>query len=104
MDGTPKKYTKVNEQVLKDFAVTLADNPNLSEREILAKFPEFDNDVNAIQSARDYWATVGDAPKPPKDIFGKFPEFNFSGTTPAEKKKRQYGIIFGRWFFGLTKD
>ncbi len=86
MDGTPKKYKGVNQQVLKDFAVTLADSPNLSEKEILTKFPEFENDVNAIQSARDYWATVGDAPEPPKDIFGKFPEFDFGGTNPAEKK------------------
>lgn len=83
MDGTPK-YSKVNQNVLADFALTMQESPNLTEKEILSKFPEFDNDVNAIHSALDYVATVQGGI--PKDIGTKFPEFDFGGTNPAEKK------------------
>ena len=84
MDGTPK-YSKVNQNVLADFALTMQESPNLTEKEILSKFPEFDNDINAVHSALDYVATVQGGI--PKDISTKFPEFNFGGTNPAEKKK-----------------
>lgn len=86
MDGNPKKYSKVNQQTLADFASTIHDNPNLSEQEILTKFPEFEGDKNAIQSALDYISTVGEN-EPPKDINTKFPEFNFGGGEPSKKKE-----------------
>jgi hypothetical protein len=89
MDGTPK-YSKVNQNVLADFALTMQDSPNLTEKEILSKFPEFDNDINAVHSALDYIATVQGGI--PKDIGTKFPEFNFGGVDPS-KKKDDFGVL-----------
>lgn len=64
------------QQALIDFDVTIKAKPNLSDKELLSKFPEFDNDINKLQAAKDYSATLNSGKyKDPSEFNSKFPEF-----------------------------
>lgn len=64
------------QQALIDFDVTIKAKPNLSDKELLSKFPEFGNDINKLQAAKDYSATLNSGKyKDPSEFNSKFPEF-----------------------------
>lgn len=78
------------QQALFDFDATIKEKPNLSEAELLKKFPEFGNDKNKLQSAFDYSATLNSGKyKEPKEFNSKFPEF-FGGGVIQQPKEQEY--------------
>jgi hypothetical protein len=79
----PTKH-KITQKVLNDFASTIEAKPNLTSKELLQKFPEFNNDLKVLQSAFDYHATSKSGKyKTVDELNGKFPEFEF---TDVKKK------------------
>lgn len=89
MEGKDKnpKYSKVTQSTLDDFVVTLDKSPNLTDKELLSKFPEFGNDINALNSAFDYVATIKGKDYSQQELYSKFPEFNLGGVEPPKKKE-----------------
>lgn len=90
--ANPKKtilFSQLNEyeyasmqKVLYDFDATIKAKPNLSVSELLVKFPEFKNDSDKIQSAKDYSATLNSGKyKNVSEFNYKFPEFFGVDTT-----------------------
>lgn len=79
----PTKH-KITQKALNDFASTIEAKPNLTSKELLQKFPEFNNDLKVLQSAFDYHATSKSGKyKTVDELNGKFPEFEF---TDVKKK------------------
>ena len=73
------------QQSLYDFNATVKAKPNLSDKELLQKFPEFNNDTKKLQAAKDYSATLNSGKYKSADEFNhKFPEF-FGGETVKKK-------------------
>jgi len=71
------------QQALLDFDSTIKAKPNLTNEELMAKFPEFNNDLKLIQSAHDYSATLNSGKYDSHiEVNSKFPEF-FSMPTPG---------------------
>jgi len=84
------------QQALYDFTETISANPNLTEKEIYSKFPEFKNDKNILQSAYDYAETYKSGEyKSEQEINSKFPEFDESVFGKALKKKDNLQSISG---------
>jgi len=74
-DNTQNPKNKIQE-ALYDFDATIKANPNLSDKELLSKFPEFGNDTKKLQAAKDYSATLSSGKYKSVDEFNnKFPEF-----------------------------
>ncbi len=87
----PKKY-KVTQEALSDFAATIEAKPNLTPKELLQKFPEFNNDSNALQAAFDYHETSKSGKyKTAEELNAKFPEFEFT-----DIKKKSGGEPVGK--------
>ena len=64
------------QQALNDFSATIAAKPNLSDSDLLSKFPEFNNDPSLLQSAKDYAVTASSGKYSTTDALNsKFPEF-----------------------------
>ena len=64
------------QQTLEDFKATVSAKPNLSDKELLSKFPEFSGSNEKLQSAKDYVATQNSGKyKSQAEINSKFPEF-----------------------------
>lgn len=64
------------QQSLYDFDATIKAKPNLTDKELLSKFPEFGNDINKLQAAKDYSVTLNSGKYKSVDEFNnKFPEF-----------------------------
>jgi ribosomal protein S18 acetylase RimI-like enzyme len=73
------------DDTLQDFIATTTAKPNLSNEELLQKFPEFKGDEALLQSAYDYKATVASGKYPDTtELNSKFPEFF---TADVKKKK-----------------
>lgn len=81
------------QKVLLDFDATIQAKPELTDDELLQKFPEFENDTAKLVAARDYSATLNsDKYKGPEEFNDKFPEFfevkkkdgTPTGGTPSE--------------------
>src|ERR1035437_7471488 len=71
------------QQALLDFDSTIKAKPNLTNQELMAKFPEFNNDPKLLQSAHDYSATLNSGKYDSHmEMNAKFPEF-FSMATPG---------------------
>jgi hypothetical protein len=71
----PVQQDKI-QQALYDFDATIAKKPNLTDKDLLIKFPEFGNDIKKIQAARDYSATMNSGKyKDASEFNSKFPEF-----------------------------
>ena len=77
---------KITADVLAQFGATVDSNPNLSDADMLKKFPEFNNDSKTLQSAKEYYVTANSGKyKSLDEVNTKFPEF-FSESTPEKKK------------------
>lgn len=64
------------QQALYDFDATIKAKPNLTNKELLLKFPEFNNDVEKLHSAFDYSKTLNSGKYKNANEFNfKFPEF-----------------------------
>lgn len=64
------------EGVLNDFIATIEAKPNLSNGELLKKFPEFKNNKELLNAAFDYSATISSGKyKGKEELHSKFPEF-----------------------------
>ena len=64
------------QQSLLDFHATILAKPNLSDKDLLQKFPEFGNDSKKLQAAKDYAATMESGKyKSTSEFNNKFPEF-----------------------------
>ena len=73
------------QKALLDFSATIKAKPNLSTKEILEKFPEFDNQAFKVNAARDYAKTLTSKKyKTTEELNSKFPEF-FGGKEKASK-------------------
>lgn len=73
------------QQALLDFSETITAKPNLTDKEIFQKFPEFNNDANTLQSAKDYAATLNSGKyKTTAEINAKFPEFDLKKKVSSE--------------------
>lgn len=57
------------------------------------------SDTNALNDSYNLFKSQGYA-EPIEDYKALM---GLGGTKPVSKKKRYYGIIFGRWFFGFTR-
>ena len=67
------------QQALYDFTETISAKPNMTEKEIFQKFPEFRNDKNLLSSAFDYAETYKSGKyKNISEMNAKFPEFDES--------------------------
>ena len=87
--------TKITQQALNDFSSTIEAKPNLTEKELLQKFPEFNNDSKVLQAAYDYNATSKSGKyKNVDELNGKFPEFEFT-----DVKKKRWWQKFWDWCF-----
>jgi len=72
------------QKALLDFSATIKAKPDLSTKEILQKFPEFDNQAFKINAAKDYAKTLASKKyKTTEELNFKFPEFF------GEKEKTQ---------------
>ena len=63
------------QSALYDFAATADANPDVTDEEIMAKFPEFGNDPAKVQAAWDYYVTSKSGQYEEAEINSKFPEF-----------------------------
>ena len=64
------------QQSLLDFDATIKAKPNLTTNELMAKFPEFNNDPKLLQAAHDYSATLNSGKYSDRNMLNsKFPEF-----------------------------
>lgn len=77
------------QQSLYDFDATIKAKPNLTDKELMSKFPEFGNDISKLQSAKDYSATLNSGKyKDVSEFNVKFPEF-FSDVKKKESTPLQ---------------
>jgi hypothetical protein len=78
------------DDILQDFIATTTAKPNLSNEELLQKFPEFKGDEALLQSAYDYKATVASGKySDATQLKSKFPEF----FTAEVKKKDETQVL-----------
>tara|TARA_R110002167_G_scaffold331706_1_gene538403 strand:+ start:49049 stop:55918 length:6870 start_codon:yes stop_codon:yes gene_type:complete len=80
------------EEALADFIVTTTSKPNLSSKELLKKFPEFNNDEKLLEAAYDYKTTVASKKYEDNEVLkSKFPEFfqvkKKDGSEPISQEK-----------------
>ena len=76
------------QQTLFDFNATIKANPNLTEKELLFRFPEFNNDKRKLRAAFDYSATLNSGKYKNIGEFNyKFPEFFGVSNDSLELKK-----------------
>jgi Fe-S cluster biosynthesis and repair protein YggX len=76
------------QKALLDFSATIKAKPNLSTKEILQKFPEFDNQAFKINAAKDYARTMETKKyKTTEELNSKFPEFFGRGESKKTKSE-----------------
>ena len=82
------------QQSLLDFDATIKAKPNLTTNELMAKFPEFNNDPKLLQAAHDYSATLNAGKYDQPTLNSKFPEF-FGQKTPMARPEEQNFMFQG---------
>jgi len=64
------------QKILNDFVATVEAKPNLTDKELLDKFPELENDQEKLIAAKDYYSTSKYGTyKTVEELNEKFPEF-----------------------------
>lgn len=92
-------YPLVSEHVLNELAVTIIEKPSLTESELFHKFPEIENDTDAIRLAKEYTDVLVRNPNMlTNELSIIFPQFFLFSPTykdlPQVKKiNNQLGII-----------
>jgi hypothetical protein len=75
----------------------------LGGKSVFGEYNDFKSLINTDDNyASDVYNQMGG-----ESVFGKYDDFRSltkgGSLQPLEKKKRYYGITFGRWFFGFVR-
>jgi hypothetical protein len=82
------------QKALLDFSATIKAKPDLSTKEILQKFPEFDNQAFKINAAKDYAKTLASKKyKTTEELNSKFPEFFGEKEKTQKVTKEEQAVI-----------